>query len=101
MMGATVYDVTFTVVHRYGGSFKGKGKYLENVSVIPSNVSVLWGYTMNIDVAKANAVNVGTDEKPVAALTLELVSKVSTMLKADETHTVFQFRGDSAGFEKL
>jgi hypothetical protein len=100
-LGMTVYDVVYTVVHRYNGSYKGRGKYLENVSVIPSHVQVAWGYTLDLDVTKTATVNVGTSSRPVASLALELTLKTHTVMKSDESRSLFQFRGDSKDFKKM
>ena len=94
--GMTVYDVTLTAVHQFGGNFNGKGNYLETVSIIPSNLSVLWGYTVNYGVDNVSALNGGTTENPIAMVSLQAKFKVETVLKHSETNTVYQFRGDSA-----
>lgn len=94
--GMTVYDVTMTAVHQYGGQYDGKGQYLESVAIVPSNVSVLWGYTVNYSVDKVSTTNGGTSENPIAQLTLQAKFKVETVVQKNETNTVFQFRGDSA-----
>ena len=94
--GMTVYDVTLTTVHQFGGQYEGKGRYLETVSVIPSNLSVLWGYTVDYKVTSVSALNVGTTLNPVSSLALRAKFKVSTVIQSNETNTVYQFRGDSA-----
>lgn len=94
--GTTVYDLTYTLVHQYGGSYQGKGKYLATVSVLPSNVEVLWGYTVNMKVATISTVNVGTATDPVGSAALEMSFNVKTVLKNTTTTTLFQFRGDRA-----
>lgn len=94
--GATVYDVTYTAIHRYKGDLGGVGQYLENVTVLPHKVSVGWGYTLNLGVGSVSTVNVGTHAEPIGDLTMELKLKVSTVMKIYEYNTVFEFRGDSA-----
>jgi len=96
MWGSTVYDVTLTAVHQYGGQYNGKGQYLETVSVIPSNLSVLWGYTVNYSVENITTTNGGTAENPVAKMALHAKFKVETVMQKNETNTVYQFSGDSA-----
>jgi hypothetical protein len=91
----TVYDVTLTAVHQYGGSYNGKGKYLETVTILPSNVEVLWGYTVNYNVDNVTTLNGGTAEDPIAMIALQAKFKVQTVVKSSETNTVYQFRGDS------
>lgn len=93
--GATVYDFTLSSVHQYGGSFEGKGQYLETVSVVPTDVSVMWGYTVDVTVTGISQVNHGTKANPVAGLTLEAAMKVSTVLQKQENRILYQFRGDS------
>lgn len=93
--GATVYDVTLTAVHQFGGQYDGKGQYLETVSVIPSNLSVLWGYTVNYSVETVTTTNGGSAEQPVAKIVLHAKFKVETVMQKNETNTIFQFRGDS------
>jgi hypothetical protein len=92
--GATVYDVTYTLVHQYGGTYDDKGQYLSTVSVIPSNITVLWGYTLNYNVTKVTALNVGNSENPVGSVLMEMTMKVSTIIKSSSTSRLYQFRGD-------
>lgn len=94
--GYTVYDVTLTAVHQFGGSLNGKGHYLETVSIIPSNLSVLWGYTVNYSVDNVSALNGGTAENPIGMIALQAKFKVETVFKHSEKNVVYQFRGDSA-----
>lgn len=96
LFGATVYDVTYTLVHRYGGTYNGRGQYLENVTVLPQNVEALWGYTVNLDVENISTVNVGTSNNPIASLTMQLALRVSTVIKKGEYRSLFDLRGDSA-----
>jgi len=96
LYGASVYNIVYTMVHQFGGSYDGQGSYLSTVSIIPSSVTVLWGYTVDYKVAKVAAVNVGTAENPVGSLLMDLKFKVSTVLKSHETNTLVQFRGDKA-----
>ena len=96
LMGVTVFDVNYTLVHQYNGSYNGFGKYLTNVGVIPSQVDVLWGYSLDFTVSNLVITNVGSKEAPIASIMMELRSKVSTMIKATTKTRVFQFRGDRA-----
>lgn len=98
LYGMTVYDLTYSVVHRYGGNYQGRGKYLENVAVVPTALDVMWGYNVEYNVEKVSVVNTGTRENPVGSILLETNFKVSTVLKSSEEHSVYDFRGDSATF---
>jgi hypothetical protein len=94
--GMTVFDVTYTLVHQYGGSYEGQGSYLTSVAVVPSNVDVMWGYTVNFKVTNVATTNVGTSLAPVASLNLEMAFDVSTIIKNSRKTKLFQFRGDRA-----
>ncbi|MSP18560.1 MAG: hypothetical protein EXR74_03200 [Bdellovibrionales bacterium] len=101
LYGITVYDLTYSLVHRFGGSYDGRGKYLENVTVIPTNVEVLWGYTLSYDVEKVSVVNSGTRENPIASILLGTNFKVSTVIKSSENHSLYEFRGDRSAVRAI
>ncbi len=94
--GITVYDLTYTLVHQYGGTYNGNGQYLESVSVVPQIADVMWGYTVNLGVTKVTATNIGTKENPVANLLMEMTLKVSTVIQKHESRGLYEFRGDSS-----
>ena len=96
LYGATVYDVTYTLVHRYGGQYKGKGQYLDAVTVYPHKMDVLWGYTVNFNVDRIATTNVGSAEAPVASILMDLNFTVSTVFKSSQFRQIFEYRGDSA-----
>ena len=94
--GSTVFDVTYTLAHRYNGSFQGRGKYLDAVTVLPHKVDVLWGYTVNFNVNRVSTANVGNEKAPLASVVMEMDFQVSTMLKASQYRNMYEFRGDTA-----
>jgi hypothetical protein len=96
LYGMTVYDVTLTAVHQYGGQYQGKGRYLETVAIIPSDIYVVWGYKIDYKVESITTTNGGTAEDPIAKIALNAKFKASTVLTKVERNTVYQFRGDSA-----
>ncbi|NDC25924.1 MAG: hypothetical protein EBZ49_17590 [Proteobacteria bacterium] len=96
LYGVTVYDVTYTLVHRFGGQFEGRGAYLENVTVLPQNVNVLWGYRVDLNVEHVSTVNTGTRENPVASMALETTLNVSTVMQESRVKNLHEFRGDRA-----
>jgi hypothetical protein len=94
--GITVYDVTYTLAHRYNGSVGGKGRYLDAVTVLPQNVSLMWGYKMNIGANVISTVNIGSKAEPVSGMTLELLIKISTVMKETEIRGLYDFHGNDA-----
>lgn len=93
--GMRMIDVVFTVAHRFGGSYKGEGKYLADVTVIPSDIEVSWGYTLDMGVDNIRVANIGKREDPVAGLSLEVSLKISTMFQKNVIRRLLDFRGDS------
>ncbi len=101
VFGSTVYDLTYTAVHRYGGSYNGRGRYLDSVTVLPHKIDVSWGYNVNFSVEKISTVNVGTKESPIASLLMQMTFRVSTPFKVTERRALFDFRGDTSEVASL
>jgi len=93
--GMEVFKVQYTVVYQYGGSYAGKGKYITSASIVPQNVSVVWGYSLNMNVDNVSVSNLGTSESPVAGMNLMANIKVSTVMKSEELNELFAVRGDN------
>lgn len=93
--GIEVFKVQYTVVYQFGGSFEGKGSYIATASVVPQDVSVVWGYDLGMDVQNVSVNNLGTSESPVAGINLMANIKVSTVMKKSEINEVFAIRGDT------
>jgi len=96
LYGMTVYDIVYTVVHRYGGNVNGKGNYLDAVTILPQRVDVLWGYNVDFAVKRVSVANVGSRVNPVGSLGMELSIVIKTTLQHHEQHLLYEVRGDSA-----
>ena len=96
--GITVINVRYQVLRTYGGSYKGKGKYLTAVTVEPLLVEVAWGYhyTMEAAVPDTSIVNVGTTENPVAAMMAQLAWRIQTPIKDSQGKGIYFLQGDGA-----
>jgi hypothetical protein len=79
--GMEVVKFQFRLAYTPGGSIGGHGKYLANVSVVPAQVNVLWGYSFDAGVTVADAVNLGTSVDPVAGMQLTVNWTVKTVVK--------------------
>jgi hypothetical protein len=75
LFGMKVVELQYDVHLIYGGSVNGKGLYVASARVLPSNVSVLWGYNLDVNVNVASVYNVGTAQNPVAAIDLDVQYK--------------------------
>lgn len=96
--GVTVLDVQYKVAYSYGGNYRGKGKYLTGVTVIPEKVDLAWGYKFNMtaQVPDSTVVNVGTHADPHAALQLKLNWRVSTPIKSSDGTSVYYIQANGS-----
>lgn len=93
--GSILYDVEYTLVHQYGGSYQGNGAYLATVAILPTKVDITWGHKLNMKVAAVSSVNVGTAQDPIASVTLEMSYEIKAFMRTIAVRKLFQFRGDS------
>ncbi|KAF0124438.1 MAG: hypothetical protein FD189_2398 [Elusimicrobia bacterium] len=102
LYGVTVLDVKYKVAYSYGGNYKGKGKYLTGVTVIPEKVDLAWGYkfSMTAQVPDSTVVNIGTHADPHAALQLKLNWRISTPIKSSDGTSVYYIQGNG-GFAEI
>ena len=93
LYGMTVMSHSFTIAYNYGGQIDGQGAFLANATVIPSKVSVSWGFTLNSKVEVGQAVNTGTKASPVPGIELQLKWSMDSILKHLEGVESFFVRG--------
>lgn len=82
--GMNVVEFVFRLVFSHSGNIDGKGAYIANAGLYPTNLSVAWGYTFNADTAATNAINIGTTDDPIANLELHLNWSVETVFKTNK-----------------
>lgn len=90
----TSISMTYQISYFARGSFKGKGQYLADVKVKPTNVYVVWGHNFSAAVETSEVVNMGTEENPIPAIHLQVKYKTSTILQSDSNDIGFVIRGD-------
>jgi hypothetical protein len=96
LYGSTTIDVKYKVTYTYNGTYKGKGKYLTAVTVVPEKVQVSWGYRfhMSAQVPDSTIANVGSEADPVAAMQLKLNWTMATVLKEVDGTSVYYVEGN-------
>lgn len=96
LYGVTTIDVKYKVTYTYNGNYKGKGKFLTAVSVIPEKTQVSWGYRFHMaaNVPDSTVANVGSHEDPVAAMQLKLNWTMATALKQFDGTSVYYVEGN-------
>jgi hypothetical protein len=95
--GQEVVKIVYTLVHQYNGNYQGTGQYLSTVSVIPSEIKVAWGYSVNFKTSKIQAYlsDRSTEGNPVAGLIMQLQMDINNWLGSEHHTKVFEFHGDS------
>ena len=96
LYGIEVVQQTYTVAYNYGGNLNGKGAYLANATIIPANISVAWGYTLNSNVDVGQILNMGTVDSPVPGVDMSVKWKITTILSEKDTVESFFVQGDGA-----
>lgn len=96
LYGSVMIDCKYKFSYTYNGAYKGVGKFLTGVAVIPASVTVGWGYRFDITAAVPDSTiaNVGTDANPVAAMQMKMTWKMSTVLKEVTGTSVYYIQGD-------
>ena len=97
--GSMVVDFSFRVMFTHGGNVKGVGRYLTNVTIVPANLNVAWGYRFSANGTVPSVINVGTHEAPIGGIQLVMQWSVDTTLKHMESSKEFFVRGDGGLFE--
>jgi hypothetical protein len=92
-----VLQFTYSLQYTYGGSLDGKGVYLDRVTIIPSRISVAWGFVFSANVQIASVNNFGTREDPIAGASVELHYRLAGLNIVERTET-FHVTGDGEYF---
>jgi hypothetical protein len=92
--GMEVVKFRFRLHYTYGGGKAELGQYLANVSVLPAELNVLWGYNFDAKVEVQPAINLGTKENPIGGLELNVRWTVKTVLKESINSFHFFVQGD-------
>ena len=100
--GLPAVTATYKVHYVWGGSFKGKGKYLTGVTIEPVSVTTSWATKLDVvvEVPDESVVNAGTDEAPVARMDVHLKWHIKTFTQDLKQEAVYRVRGDG-GLEEI
>jgi hypothetical protein len=93
LYGMTVIDYSFRINYTAGGSVKGTGQYLSNISVNTANLEVLWGYRFNASVEAGQALNMGRTGRPIAGQELTVKWEINTAIKHSQSSASYFIRG--------
>jgi hypothetical protein len=97
LFGMTVCNLEYTLSFIPGGKFKDAngnvGTYLDRITIIPTDVFVMWGFKATAEVSISSVTNAGTQNKPVAAAIVDLTFSFQSLNKEVLTHS-FYVRAD-------
>lgn len=91
--GMEVIKLQYRVITVYGGSYQGQGRYIGYVTVVPAELNVGWGFNLDVQASVPTVFNQGSKENPVAAMTLDLKWKTTTILQSQEGTDSFFVNG--------
>ncbi|MBI4351765.1 MAG: hypothetical protein HY550_10015 [Elusimicrobia bacterium] len=96
--GLPAVTAAYKVHYVWGGSFRGKGKYLTGVTIEPVSITTAWGCKLDVDadVPDASIVNVGSAEAPLAQMDVRINWHLKTFTQHIEHESVYRVRGDGA-----
>ena len=97
--GMTVVSFTYRVLYTAGGHVGGTGNYLANVTIVPADLQVAWGYTFNAEVDVPQVVNVGSRNRPLAGAELLLSWRVATVMKESHQSMSYFVQGDGRFYD--
>jgi hypothetical protein len=92
--GMVVARHAYTISFNYGGKLNGAGHYIANATVVPTDVEVGWGFTLNSSVEISDAVNVNSSADPIPSLTIQVHWAVSSFASRSQSTAMFDIRGD-------
>ena len=69
-LGMTGSSFDYRIVFVPGGTYKGKGKFLGNISFVPMNIQLHTGRSLDVKAELSTPLNYGTETDPVAAVQL-------------------------------
>ncbi|MCB0419740.1 MAG: hypothetical protein KDD61_02015 [Bdellovibrionales bacterium] len=90
LYGAKVASLNMKVIYYHNGQLKGKGRFLANVTVVPKQVDVKWGFKLHAQVVTEEPINLASEEDPVAGMGVGVTWKVESVLQ-DKIQTLNLF----------
>ena len=93
-MGVEVVNYKYAVSFSYGGNVNGRGRYIENLNVIHSELNVVWGFNFDAEFVTGRIENHGTRTNPIAAIPGEVRWKVKNIMTNVRKSNAFWISGN-------
>lgn len=91
--GSTVVAFDYTIVYSHSGSYEGRGAYITALQVVPANVIVNWGFSLNVSMKLVGLQNHGSRANPVAGAVIGVNYRAESILKTIETTDTYHVTG--------
>ncbi len=98
-LGSEVISYTYRVVFHHSGTLDGKGRFLANVTVIPEDVRVAWGFTLTSKVEAGDVVNYGKKSNPLPGLMMQVEYKIQSKFASSSGRESFVIKGDGSSMK--
>ena len=93
-LSVNVVDVRFDLRWEYGARYDGGGAFIPNCYLYVPDCTVLWGYTVDINVHAYTPSNAGTDTAPVACLPITVHGTMKSLVDTRDLQWDFVLYGD-------
>lgn len=91
--GTEMIYFTYKLIYSYGGQFNERGAYLTNVAIHPIDIRLKWGQKFDATVTTAKAINIGTEENPIAGLEISIDWDINTPVMATQSNRTYFIDG--------
>jgi hypothetical protein len=92
--GKEVVRFDYTVIYSFGGSYRGAGRYLTNVMIVPKNIKTTFGWDFNATMKLNGIMNHGSKEQPVAGAMVAIKYQMSSWSVSFERNDVIHVTGN-------
>ncbi len=92
--GGEMIYFTYKVIYSFGGKYQGRGAYLANVSIHPVDIRLMWGQSFDAFVKTSKAINIGSEEEPVAGLEISLEWEIKNPVMETQSHRSYFVDGN-------
>ena len=90
----TAFSYTYTVGYQYGGQVEGKGAFIGNLSIFPSDAKCGMTWACGVDVVVGKPLNYGTKDSPIVGVDMSLNYNLVGKFIAKAGGDQFSVRGD-------
>lgn len=91
--GMDVVKLNYRVLWLPGGSVDGVGQYIGYAAIVPTDVNVAWGFTLNAKASVPTVFNMGTRAAPLAGMQLSMIYRIDTAIQVKEQSQAYFVSG--------